>query len=133
MISLKNVMDVLGNLISERLRISLTSTNGPKNAEVAAIFFENIQSIVNCTSYSFEDEGTLDYDFNIELTDNDSPIENNEDDGENIDDDISRDTDYNDECKNENIVRHQFLLEYMKNIVQFYDERNSKARKVEQY
>ena len=63
--------------------------------------------MLDCTSYSFEDEDTLDHDFNIELTDDDSPVESNEDDDVNIngDDDCnrnddSRDTDYNDECKN---------------------------------
>ena len=67
---------------------------------------------MNCTSYSFEDEDILDHDFNIELTNDDSPFENNEDDDHNINDDDdgddcnwnddSPDTDYNDECKNEN-------------------------------
>ena len=104
----------MGNLISERLTISLTSTNGPKDEEVVAILFENVQSILNCRSYSFEDKDTLDLDFNIELTDDDFPFENNEDDDESIDDDDddcyrngnSCDIDYNDEYKNENIVRH---------------------------
>ena len=105
------LQSVSGNLISKRLTIFLTSTNGLKNEEVADRLFENIQFILNCTSYSFEDEDTLDHDFNIELTDDDDDCNRN---------DNSRDTDYNDECKNENIVRHQFSLEYMKNVVQFY-------------
>ena len=91
-----------------------------------AILFENVQSILNCTSYSFEDEDTLDHDFNIELTDDDSLFENNEDDANDDDDDDDddcnrnddlRDNDYNDECKNENIARHQFLLACMKHVV----------------
>ena len=85
-----NLQNVLGNLISERLTTSLTSTNGPKDEEVAAILLENVQSILNCTSYSFEDEDTLNHDFNIELIDDDSLFENNEDDDENIDDDCNR-------------------------------------------
>ena len=52
MINPQNVMDILGNLISERLAISSTSSNGPKDEEVAAILFKNIQSILNCSSYS---------------------------------------------------------------------------------
>ena len=66
MIDLQNVINVLGNSIFERLTISLTPTNGPKDEEVIAILFENVQSILNCTSYSLEDEDTLDQDFNIE-------------------------------------------------------------------
>ena len=85
-----NLQNILGNLISERLTISLTSTNGPKDEEVAAILLENVQSILNCASYSFEDEDTLNHDFNIELIDNDSLFENNEGDDENIDDDCNR-------------------------------------------
>ena len=69
-------MDILGNLIAERLTISSRSTNGPKDEGVAAILYENVQSILNCTSYSFEDVDTLDHDFNIELTDDDSPFDN---------------------------------------------------------
>ena len=129
-----NLQNVLGNFISERLTVSLTSTNGPKDKDVAAVLFEHVQPILNCTSYSFENEDTLDHDFNIELIDDDSPFENNEDDDENIDDDCNRngdshDTDHSDKCKNGNTVRHQFSLEYMENVVQFYDERNRNIRK----
>ena len=91
---------------------------------------------MNCISYSFEDEDTHDHDLNVELIADISPFQNNEDDDENIDDDDirnknddSHDTDYSDECKNENVVRHRFSLEYMKNMVQFYRERNPKTRK----
>ena len=123
----------LGKFISERSTISLTSTNGPKDEEVVAILFENVQSILNCTSYSFKDEDTLDHDFNIELTEDDSPFENDDDDDDDkIEDDCNRshdapDTDCNDECENDNIVRDQFSLKYMNNVVQFYDERNPKT------
>ena len=40
-----NLQNILGNLISQCLTISLTSTNGPKDEEVAAMLFENVQSI----------------------------------------------------------------------------------------
>ena len=172
MINPQNVMDILGNLISERLAIPSTSSNGLKDEEVATILFKNIQSILNCSSYSFEDEDSLDLDFNIELTDDDSPFDNNEDDDENIVDDDSYDVeddydddridedeydddrideddydddkidddcirnydsrahpDYNDKRNNENEARHQFSLEYMKNVVQFYDEKDPKTGK----
>ena len=56
-------MDILANLISERLPIPSTSSNGLKDEEVAVILFKNIQSILNCSSYSFEDEDSLDLDF----------------------------------------------------------------------
>ena len=76
------------------------------NGNLCCTLLENVQSILNCASYSFEDEDTLNHDFNIELTDDDSPFKN---DDENIDDncnrnDNSRDTDYNNECKNENTI-----------------------------
>ena len=114
MINLENVVDILGNFISERLTISLTSINGLKDEEVAAILFENGQSILNCTSYAFENEDILDHDFNIELNDK-SPFENNENDDCNRNNN-SGDADCNDECKNENIVRHQSSFEYTKNV-----------------
>ena len=54
-----NLQNILGNLISERLTISLTFIHGSKDEEVAAILIENVQSILNCTSYSFEDENMI--------------------------------------------------------------------------
>ena len=47
---------------------------------MAGKLFENVQSILNCTSYLFEDEDTLDQDSNIELIDDDSSFEYNEGD-----------------------------------------------------
>ena len=38
---------ILENLIPEPLTISPRPTNGPKDEEVAAILFENTQSILN--------------------------------------------------------------------------------------
>ena len=92
-----------------------------KDYKVTNILFENVQSILNCTLYLFEEKDAPDHDFNIELIDDDSLFDNNKDDDENVDDDYSRnddspDADYN-ERKNENIIRHQFSLEYMKNVV----------------
>ncbi|CAF2646658.1 unnamed protein product [Rotaria sp. Silwood2] len=130
MINPQNVMDILGNLISARLTISSTSTNGPKNEEVAVILFKNVQSILNCTSYSFEDEDTLDLDFNIELADDDPPFDNNEDDDENIGDDDkidddcnrndnSRDADYNDERHTTTQIHDELTIGYGQGYILF--------------
>ncbi|CAF4813005.1 unnamed protein product, partial [Rotaria sp. Silwood2] len=68
------------------------------------------------------------------IGDDDNYDEDDEDDDDKIDDDCkrnddSRDAEYNDERKNENIARHQFSLEYMKNVMQFYDEKDPKTGK----
>ena len=95
---------------------------------MAARLVENVQSILNCASYSFEDKDTLDHDFYVELTGNDLPLR------------IMKRimivigtmihmiliTMMNIRMKT---VRHQFSLEYMKNVVQFCDERNPKIWK----
>ena len=69
MINPQNVVDILGNLNSERLTISSTSKKGPKDEAVASLLFNNVQALLNCTSYSFEDEDTLDLDLDIEFVD----------------------------------------------------------------
>ena len=49
MINPHSVIDILANLISDRLILSTTSSRTRKDEEVASILFENVESILNCT------------------------------------------------------------------------------------
>ena len=98
--------------------------------------FNNIQILLNCTSYSFEDEDTHDLGLDIESVDdkyftdtNDYLTDNDDksDDEFNVDNE-PHDTDYDNRWERENI-RDQFSLEYMRNVVQFYDEKDPSAGK----
>ena len=93
--------------------------------EVAKLLFENIESILHWASYSFENAYTLDFDFDIETINKETNYEHN-------DDDNSYDDDYNVEHEKENIVPNQFSFDYMKNAVQFYDEKDERTGKRKQ-
>ncbi|CAF3482479.1 unnamed protein product [Rotaria sp. Silwood2] len=122
MINPHNVVDILSNFISDRLKLTSTPVNTRRDEEVAKMLFENIDSVMNCTSYSFENDHTLDFDFDIELIDE----EMTSDEGDN---DNLHDNDEYDEYEKENIVHEQFSLEYMKRVIKFYDEKDEKTGK----
>jgi hypothetical protein len=132
MINPHNIMDILTNLISERLTLSSTPANTRRDEEVAAMLFENVESILNCTSYSFENEDTLDFDSNIKLINEETATDDNDDLPSDDNDDLpsdDNDDDYNNEREKEDITQDQFSLEYMINAVEFYDEKNEKTGK----
>ena len=111
MINSQNVVDILGNLISERLTISLTSKKGQKDETVASLLFNNVQTLLNCTSYSFGDEATLDLDLDIESVDDKYSTDTNDyfaDNDDKSDDEFNvdnepHDTDYDNKWERESI------------------------------
>jgi hypothetical protein len=121
MINPHNVIDILTKLVSERLTLSPAAIDTKKDQEVATILFDNVQSILNCTSYSLENEETLDFDLTT-LSINDETTSDDDDD-DNDDDDY-----YDDSDKRDKFIK-QFSLEYMKNVVQFYDEQIRKRKR----
>ena len=78
------------------------------------MLFENVESVLNCTSYSFESEDALHLDLDVDLINEETASDGNDD----------SDKLYDDEREKENIVQHQFSSRYMKNVVDFYDEKN---------
>jgi hypothetical protein len=52
------------------------------------------------------------------------------DDGDDDTNDELREKDYNNEREKENVVQHQFSLKYIRNIVQFFDEKDPTKRKI---
>ncbi len=56
MINPRNVMYILSDLISDRLHLSSISERTTRDEEVASMLFENVESILNSTSYSIENE-----------------------------------------------------------------------------
>jgi hypothetical protein len=129
MIDPVNVVEILSNLIADRLTLNSNTRNTTNDREVAESLFDSVQSIWNSTSYSFENEQTLDIDIDEETnidqfssTQDDDPISNMDDvDGNdgNIDD---LGDDYHDDQDINNTVKHQFSIEYMRNVLQFYDQ-----------
>ena len=66
MINAHNVVRILSNLVSRRLSSSESTTFSAKDEEVAERLFDNINTIMNSTTYHFENESTLDYDVNLD-------------------------------------------------------------------
>ena len=136
MINPQNVVDILGNLISERLTISSTSKKGPKDEAIASLLFNNVQALLNCTSYSFEDKDSLDLDLDIESVDDKYSTDTNDyftDNDDKSDDEFNvdnepHDTDYDNKWERE-AIRDQFSLEYMRNVAQFYNEKDPNTEK----
>ena len=122
MINPHNVIDILANLISDRLTLSTTSSRTRKDEEVASILFENIESKLNCTSYTFQNEDTFYFDFDIK------PITEGSDSDDKKDDN-PHDDNYDDEHEKENTLQHQFSLEYIKKMVQFYNQKKNKGKR----
>ena len=125
MINAHNVVRILSNLVSRRLPSSESTTFSAKDEEVAERLFDNINTIMNTTTYHFENESTLDYDVNLDSDTEESDTDSDETTMNELDK-----TDYTiNKSDKKNTLLNQYSLEYMDKAVQFYDERNSKTSK----
>ena len=124
MINAHNVVRILSNLVSRRLPSSESTTFSAKDEEVAERLFDNINTIMNSTTYHFENESTLDYDVNLHSDTEESDTDSDETTMNELDK-----TDYTINKSDKKILLNQYSLEYMDKAVQFYDERNSKTGK----
>ncbi|CAF2891492.1 unnamed protein product [Rotaria sp. Silwood2] len=125
MINAHNVVRILSNLVSKRLPSSELTTFSAKDEEVAERLFDNINTIMNSTTYHFENESTLDYDVNLDSDAEESDADSDETTMSELDK-----TDYTiNNSDKRNTLLNQYSLEYMDKAVQFYDEKNSKTGK----
>ena len=62
MINPYNVINILADLVSNRLTLNSTISTTQRDREVANMLFENVESILNSVCYSFENDFTLDSD-----------------------------------------------------------------------
>ena len=118
-------MYILANMVSQRLTLTPAPPNTERDDEVAKMLFDSVESILDCTSYNCENDQTLDVDDHIESIDKEIPSDDDDDDTY----DELRDKDYDDEREKENAIQHQFSLEYMRNVVQFFDEKDATTGK----
>ena len=92
------------------------------------MLFENVESILNSVCYSFENDFTLDSDNvadEIILSENDVNMKSNDDvdgdGGDKYDDDtFALDENFSIENEKEDVVRNEFSIEYMANVVNFF-------------
>ena len=78
MLNAHNVIRILSSLFSRRLPSSGLTTFSAKDEEVAERLFDNINTIMNSTTYHFENESTLDYDVNLDSDTEESDTDSDE-------------------------------------------------------
>ena len=116
------------------------------------MLFENVESILNSVCYSFENDFPLDSDNVAEvsnemiLSENDVNMKSNDNDDDDDDIDVDGgssdksdddtfafDENFSIENKKEDVIRNQFSIEYMTNIVNFIDEKDSTGKRKHSY
>lgn len=132
MINPHRVAELLSNLVSEQLSLSdRNTTANNRDEEVAKVLYDQIESILESTHYSFETENTIDFndDSNVEQSEEEEEDEDEEEE-EIDDDDEERDGTFMEVDKGkENSFLNQFSVEYMRNAIDFYDAINEKTGK----
>ncbi|CAF4656812.1 unnamed protein product, partial [Rotaria sp. Silwood2] len=114
---------VVSSLLSEKFSQSPASINANlptpsiREQEIANHLAEVLNSIIDCHSFSVETETSLDHISN-ELTEDDVDEYAESDDSE-------LDPDFNDTGNDEGgVLLQKFSLDYMKQVIEYYDERN---------
>ena len=138
-----NVVNILADLVSNRLTLNSTISTTQRDREIANMLFENVESILNSVCYSFENDFTLDSDNVAEVSDemilseNDVNMKSNDNDDDDDDDDDDIDVDggssdksdddtfafdenFSIENEKEDVIRNEFSIEYMTNVVNFF-------------
>lgn len=126
MINPYNVIELLTNLISNRLTFDERPDNTARDDEVAEILFDNVQSILSSTSYFYENHDTLDLDDDrtTSTTEEIGAEEKSDDDNDDASNDDNRtdDEDYQHIDENDKYFSEVFSLEYMQCVVEYHDE-----------
>ena len=142
MINPDNVVNILADLVSNRLTLNSTISTTQRDREVANMLFQNVESILNSVCYSFENDFTLDSDNAAEVSDemilseNDVNMKSNDNDddddinvdggdsGKSDDDTFAFNENFSIENEKEDVIRNEFSIEYMTNVVNFFDEKD---------
>ena len=115
------MVNVLSNLVSTNFPIGRASRiGGPRDEEVAKQLFDNLISIINGTHFYVENETSLDHTFGFD-----------DDESDEIDTD-SNEPSHNHQYVHddkENTLFQSFRLEYMREVVGYFDEKDPKTSK----
>ena len=148
MINPYNVVNILVDLVSNRLTPNSTISTTQRDREVANMLFENVESILNSVFFSFKNDFTFDSDNVVEVSDemilseNDVNIKSNDNDDDDddidggdksYDDTFAFDENFSIENEKEDVIRNEFSIEYMTNVVNFFDEKDSTGKRKHSY
>ena len=117
MINPKNVLKVLSDLTFDRLFDESPSIISFDEENVAMNLFRCLDSILESSSHLFETELTLDHDDEIDAEELDDIVSTTS-----ISDDVNTTNDDDYIPVNEHNLLNNFSLDYMKRVVDFYDE-----------
>ena len=119
MINPHNMLKVLSNLTSNKISRNSLSPINNEEEHVASNLYKCLESILGSTSHTFETENTLDHDDELfdEDVENPLPLAFTDEDLDSI-----KDADY--ELIDEFNLQNHFSLDYMKQVVDYYDERD---------
>ncbi|CAF3809490.1 unnamed protein product [Rotaria sp. Silwood1] len=119
MLNPHNVLKVLSNLTSDKLSCNSSSSISFDEEHVALNFYKCLEFILESTSHTFETETTLDHDeeFDNQDVENLLAFTSTHDHLDPL-----KDTDY--ELIHEHNLQNHFSLDYMKRVVDCYDEIN---------
>jgi len=117
MINPHNVCRLVLDYVTELIpSTNLIHTSTPRDEDVARSVYCTIEAIFNSTHYCFDTEQTLDF-----IDDYEQQIDNNEVESE---DETDEDYKEEDEKEEESSLLHEFSLQYMKRVVEYFDETN---------
>lgn len=119
MINPHNVLKVLSNLTSDKLSYNSPSSINSDEEHIALNLYECLESILGSTSHIFEREITLDHDDELDDEDLEELLSSTSTHDHS---DKVQDTDY--ELIDEDNLQNHFSLDYMKRVVDCYDEVN---------
>ncbi|CAF1203244.1 unnamed protein product [Adineta ricciae] len=119
MINPHNVLKVLSNLTSNKISLNSLSPINNDEEHVTSNLYTCLESILESISHIFETENTLDHDDELfdEDVENSSPLAFTDEDLDSI-----KDADY--ELIDEFNLQNHFSLDYMKQVVDYYDEKD---------
>ena len=141
MINPHNVVNILVDSVSSRLTLNLTVSKIQRDGKVANMLFESVESIRNSVSYSFETYFTLglgniaDVSDEMILPENGVSMKCNDDDdddddcGKSDDDAFTFDESFSIKNEKEDVIRNEFSLQFMANVANFFDEKDSTGKR----
>lgn len=115
-----NVLQILSNLTTNQLFYRSTSSVTVQEKEIASNLYECLNSIIQSDGHWFESEITLDHDDQIDDQIDDQSLEAGH---------IETDQEDSYEPIDEHKLQNHFSLDYMKRVVEFFDEINPSTGK----
>ena len=118
MTSVTSIVSLLTKRVSEG--VGFPATEQSKETEIVEHLYTTIQNFISCSSYTIENDVTLDYEDIFDYSSDNASDENEPD--EEIDPSFSEDED-------DKFILNKFSLDYMQKVLNYYDEVDEKGNR----